>query len=114
MLDTVGFSGFNTAIQAVECSLPYLAFEGRFMRGRLASGIMRRLDLPQLVATTADEFIKRAVELTRDADLRRELESQLVQRRFKLFGDLAPVRALERHLIEACESASVRDRSTTR
>lgn len=101
MLDTIGFSGFNTAIQAVECGLPYLAFEGAFMRGRLASGIMRRLDLPELVATTADEFVTKAVGFTRDADRRADLKAKLVERRDKLFRDLAPVRALERHLIEA-------------
>jgi len=37
MLDTLGFSGFNTAIQSIECELPVLAYEGEFMRGRLAS-----------------------------------------------------------------------------
>src|SRR5581483_2154726 len=36
MLDTIGFSGFNTAMQAVECGLPIVTREGRFMRGRLA------------------------------------------------------------------------------
>jgi len=101
MLDTLGFSGFNTAIQAVECGPPYLAFEGAFMRGRLASGIMRRLNLPELVATTADEFVTRAVELTRDADRREDIKSTLIERRAKLFGDLVPVRELERHLMEA-------------
>jgi hypothetical protein len=37
-LDTIGFSGFNTAMLAVECGLPVVTREGRFMRGRLASG----------------------------------------------------------------------------
>src|ERR1700730_1305074 len=67
MLDTLGFSGFNTAIQAIECDLPVLAFEGEFMRGRLASAIMRRLDFPELVATTKEEFIQKAVELAGDS-----------------------------------------------
>ncbi len=31
MLDTLGFSGFNTALQGIECGLPVLAFEGDFM-----------------------------------------------------------------------------------
>ena len=44
-LDTIGFSGFNTALQAVQAGLPLVAREGRFMRGRLASGILKRLGL---------------------------------------------------------------------
>jgi len=37
MLDTIGFSGFNTAMQAIECGLPIVSREGAFMRGRLGS-----------------------------------------------------------------------------
>lgn len=35
-LATLGFSGFNTAIQAVECGLPIVTEKGQFMRGQLA------------------------------------------------------------------------------
>ena len=45
MLDTIGFSGYNTAVQAIECGLPLVTREGRFLRGRLASGVLRRMDL---------------------------------------------------------------------
>lgn len=31
-LDTIGFSGFNTAIQAIDCNLPIVTREGKFMR----------------------------------------------------------------------------------
>jgi len=98
MLDTLDFSGFNTAMQAVECGLPYLAFEGQFMRGRLASCIMRRLDLPELVATTYQEFAERAVALTFTEDRLRHLRTEILQRRVILFEDTAPVRALEKFL----------------
>jgi len=39
LLDTIGFSGYNTAVQAIECGLPLVTREGRFLRGRLASGV---------------------------------------------------------------------------
>jgi predicted O-linked N-acetylglucosamine transferase (SPINDLY family) len=100
MLDTLGFSGFNTAIQGIECDLPVLAYEGAFMRGRLASAIMRRLDLPELVATTKEEFVQKAIELAGDARRRRSLRAKIIERRSILFHDLEPVRALERHLTD--------------
>jgi protein O-GlcNAc transferase len=105
MLDTLGFSGFNTAIQGVECDLPVLAYEGEFMRGRLASAIMRRLDLPELVATTKEEFVQKAVELAGDARRRRRLRAKIAERREVLFHDMEPVRALERQLTDAVMSA---------
>jgi predicted O-linked N-acetylglucosamine transferase (SPINDLY family) len=101
MLDTLGFSGFNTALQAIECDLPVLAFEGEFMRGRLASAIMRRLDLPELVATTKQDFVEKAIALAGDEGRRQRIRREIIERRKVLFHDLAPVRALERHLTDA-------------
>jgi protein O-GlcNAc transferase len=105
MLDTLGFSGFNTAIQGIECDLPVLAFEGEFMRGRLASAIMRRLDLPELVATTKEGFVQKAIELAGDARKRRGLRAKIIERRKLLFQDMEPVRALEHHLTDAVMKA---------
>jgi protein O-GlcNAc transferase len=101
MLDTLGFSGFNTALQAIECDLPVLAFEGEFMRGRLASAIMRRLDLPELVATTTEDFVQKALDLAGDAGRRKKIRAKIIKRRHVLFHDTAPVRALERCLTDA-------------
>jgi protein O-GlcNAc transferase len=98
MLDTLGFSGFNTALQGVECDLPVLAFEGDFLRSRLASGIMRELDLPDLVATGEQEFVSKAVSLARDPAALDKLRILIAERRSRLFRNLAPVRALERCL----------------
>jgi predicted O-linked N-acetylglucosamine transferase (SPINDLY family) len=105
MLDTLGFSGFNTALQAIECGLPMLAREGEFMRGRLASGIMRRMGLPELVAQTDESFIATAVELAADGSRRKRLQREIVDRRKVLFHDLEPVHALERCLVEAVARA---------
>ena len=110
MLDTLDFSGFNTAIQAIECGLPYLAFEGGFMRGRLASCIMRRLELSELVATTYEDFAQRAVALTAGDGQLDDLRAEIVKRREIVFEDAAPIRALEGFL--AAEIGKQRDRIT--
>jgi protein O-GlcNAc transferase len=101
LLDTMGFSGFNTALQAIEAGLPVLAREGAFMRGRLASGIMRRMGLTELVATTDEAFIEAAVELAGNVSRRSELRLEIANRREVLFHDTKAVRGLERCLIEA-------------
>lgn len=99
-LDTLGFSGFNTAMQAVECGLPVVAREGRFMRGRLASCLVRRMGLPELATESDADYIALAVRLGRDATYRAHIREQMVARRAVLFNDLAPVRALESFLAE--------------
>ena len=98
MLDTLGFSGFNTVIQAVECGLPVVGREGEFMRGRLGSGILRRMGMDALVATSDEAYVELAATLARDAARRLKLRDEMIARRGVLFGDLEPVRALERFL----------------
>ena len=101
LLDTIGFSGFNTAVQALECDLPVVAFEGEFMRGRLASGPLRHLGLNELVATTPEAFADIALRLVEDDAWHAHLEREIAQRRHALFYDKTPVRALEDALFEA-------------
>ena len=97
-LDTLGFSGFNSALQAIECGLPVAAWEGRFLRGRLASGILRRMGLDELVAGAEADYVRIAVRLAQDAAYWGEVRDRMVAGRAGLYGDEAPVRALERFL----------------
>ena len=99
-LDTIGFSGFNTAIQGLQCGIPIVTREGRFMRGRLASGILKRMGLTELVAHSEEEYIALAVQLARDVDYRVHLRGRIENSRSILFQDIAPVRALEDFFIE--------------
>ncbi len=101
MLDTIGFSGFNTALQGLECDLPVVAYEGEFMRGRLASGPLRHLGLDELVATTPAEYVDIALRLVEDDAWRARMKQEIAQRRPALFDDRAPVRALEEALFAA-------------
>ncbi len=102
-LDTIGFSGFNSAMQALECGLPVVTREGRFMRGKFASGILRRLGLQELVAATEGDYVALAMKLATDADYRRELRQRIEASRPALYDDPAPVRALEQFLIGALD-----------
>jgi protein O-GlcNAc transferase len=104
-LDTIGFSGYNTALQAIECGLPVVGFEGGFLRGRLASGILRRLGLNELVATSESEYVDIAVRLARDAAYWGEIQARLEAARPSLYGDTGSVRALEGFFEDALKAA---------
>jgi predicted O-linked N-acetylglucosamine transferase (SPINDLY family) len=97
-LDTIGFSGFNTALQGVACGLPIITREGRFLRGRLAGGILKRIGLAELVAPTEEAYIELAVTLANDAGRRQALRSRIEANRGRLYGDPAPVAALQEFL----------------
>jgi predicted O-linked N-acetylglucosamine transferase (SPINDLY family) len=87
MLDTVGFSGYNTAVQALECGLPLVTREGRFLRGRLASGVLRRMGLTELIVHNKPDYVDLAVRLVTDRDYQAHIRLEIEQRRSVLFDD---------------------------
>lgn len=98
-LDTIGFSGFNTVMQAVDCGLPVVTQRGAFMRGRLGSGILEHLGLDDAVTADDDAYVALAVRLARDASARTDTRARMAAARERLYGDVAPIRALEAHLL---------------
>jgi predicted O-linked N-acetylglucosamine transferase (SPINDLY family) len=97
-LDTIGFSGFNTAFQAIECGLPVVTREGRFMRGRLASGILKRIGLQELIAQDDDDFVNLIVKIITDQEYYRLISNKILESRNSLYFDLKPIRMLEQFL----------------
>lgn len=99
-LDTIGFSGFNTLMHSVEAQLPCVAYDGLFMRGRLGSGILRRLELDELIATDKSAYVDIAVRLGLDRDYRAGIRSKLRDAGPRAYEDRSAVVALERVLLQ--------------
>ncbi|MBA5638567.1 tetratricopeptide repeat protein [Duganella sp. LX20W] len=97
-LDTIGFSGFNTAMQAVDCALPIVTVEGRFMRGRFGSAILRRMGLDHLVQPNSACYVDLACRLAADPAMRDSVRAAIAANREVLYRDTAPIRELERYL----------------
>jgi predicted O-linked N-acetylglucosamine transferase (SPINDLY family) len=68
------------------------------MRGRLASGILKRMGLAELVAGSEGEYVQIAVRLSQDPGYREHVRSLIESKRPILFGDTAPIRGLEAFL----------------
>jgi len=97
-LDTIAFSGFNTAMQAFECGLPVLTVEGRFLRNRFASGLLREMGLDELIAKDAKAYVDKAVRLLTDPALLAETHSRITERFPSLLGRNDSIRAFETFL----------------
>lgn len=100
-LDTIGFSGFNTAMQAAECQLPLVTYEGRFMRGRFGSAIAERMGLPELVTRSCAGYVDLAVRLARDASYRQDIRERIRASSASLFRDRSAIDSLERFITDA-------------
>ncbi|MBU3547653.1 glycosyltransferase family 41 protein [Polynucleobacter sp. P1-05-14] len=99
-LDTIGFSGFNTAMQALICDLPIVTIEGSRMRGRLASAILNRIGLEDLVCQSNSAYVDLVVELIQNQHLLNSYKEKIAESKTILFDDLEPIRALEDFLIQ--------------
>jgi protein O-GlcNAc transferase len=93
-LDTIGFSGFSTAMMALEQGCPVVTVEGEFMRGRLASGVLRRIGVVETIAADMDGYVRIASALGTDAKARGRLAARIRESVPLAFDDRAPVAAL--------------------
>lgn len=101
-LDSPGWSGGNTTLEALAVGLPVLAFPGTTMRGRHSLGIVRELGLaPELSPPDTDAWVAQAIALAGDPDARARLRQQVVDATPALFADRRGVPALERALLDA-------------
>lgn len=101
-LDSLGFSGFNTAMKAIERNTPVVAYEGQFMRGRFASAILQRLGLIEMVATSLDQFIQITVRIVQDESHRRSIKRRIKTNKELLYSDIETIHQLGRHLVQVC------------
>jgi predicted O-linked N-acetylglucosamine transferase (SPINDLY family) len=99
-LDTIGYSGFTTAMQAAQCGLPIVTREGKFMRGRFSSGILKRMGVTELIAQTGQEYIDIAVRIATDKNYLMQLRQRLQDQSKLVFHDIEPTAALGRILVE--------------
>lgn len=70
LVDSVGWSGGNTSISAIEAGVPIVTLPGEFMRGRHTSAMLRLIGVHDLIAASHEDFVAKLVELGRDAEMR--------------------------------------------
>jgi predicted O-linked N-acetylglucosamine transferase (SPINDLY family) len=103
MLDSIGWSGGNTTLEALAQDLPVVTFEGELMRGRVSAGMLRMMGMPETIAATIDEYVALGVRIARDAAWRQELRSRVMADRQRLYRDRTCITALEAFLERAAQ-----------
>ncbi len=101
MLDSYGWSGGITTLEAVAAGLPVITCPGRFLRGRHTYAILKRMGLDLLIAQDLQRYEDLAVQLGRDPQFRQQISQQIQQRRDLLFEDRDCVAALAHFLRQA-------------
>jgi len=94
-LDSIGWSGCNSALECLDANLPIVTWPGPFMRSRHSAAILRMLGVTDTIAASPDDYVAIAVRLARDPGWRAALGKRMAENRARLYADPAPVRGLE-------------------
>ena len=92
-LDAPDFSGGHTTLNTLQVGTPVVTLPGEYMRSRQGLAFLKLAGVPELIAKNETEYI----EIATDAERIRHLRSKI--RPDPLFEDLAPLRALEKHIL---------------
>jgi predicted O-linked N-acetylglucosamine transferase (SPINDLY family) len=103
-LDSPGFSGFNSVMQAIDCGLPVVTHEGSFLRGRLGSGILRQMNMDELVAPDVGAYAALAGALSTDPGKQAACRARIQAAQPSIVGAREPVLALQEFFANATGS----------
>ena len=100
LVDTVGFSGFNTAMQAIGNNLPVVTMPNELMRSRNAAAILKSIGLDELITYSDDKFYELINKILNNKLYSNFLKDIMSKRSDVLYKNTSPVRSLEKFMIE--------------
>ncbi len=107
VLDSVGWSGCNSLIDALAHALPIVTLPGATMRARHGLALLDQLGLADLACPDAAAYVETAARLANDPAARTAIGAA-IRAALPRLADPAPVAALQRHILEACAAAPLR------
>jgi predicted O-linked N-acetylglucosamine transferase (SPINDLY family) len=105
MLDSIGWSGGKSTLDALAESPVIVTQRGTLMRGRHTAAILARVGVTETIADTTDDYVDIAVRVARNPHERMALRARMEAGRHFAWSDPAPVRALESLLSQAVNLA---------
>ena len=100
-LDSIGWSGGNTTLEAIACNLPVVTIPGKLMRGRHSTAILTMMGLTETIADLLDNYIEIAVRLGKDLERRKHISKKIADNKHNIYQDMKCVTALEEFLERA-------------
>jgi predicted O-linked N-acetylglucosamine transferase (SPINDLY family) len=98
-LDSIGWSGCNSTLEAIAHNIPIVTWPGELMRGRHTLAILKMMGMTETIAQTRENYVEIAVRLGQDQDYRHLLSQTINEQKYRLYGDRKPVQALADFLL---------------
>ena len=95
-LDSIGWTGGNTSMQALFLGKPILTIEGEYMRGRHTGAMLTLLNLNTLKAAKSKENLYEIAEsLSKDVGRLKSISFEILEKKSILFNDKNTIAAID-------------------
>src|SRR5215467_3961503 len=93
-LDSIGWSGGNTTLDALVYDLPIVTLRGSLMRGRHSAAMLDMMGMTATVCESIEEYVELAVGLARDPARRAEVKRMIAGGKHAIYRDRTCIAAL--------------------
>ncbi|MBW9090147.1 glycosyl transferase [Rhizobium wenxiniae] len=100
-LDTYPVNGHTTTSEQLWAGLPVLTYKGTNFASRVSESLLNAIDLPELIAEDADDYLRKAIEFGSNPELIKPLRQRLNDNRLK--SPLFDAERFTRHIETAYE-----------
>ncbi len=97
-LDSIGWSGCNSTLEALVTDLPVVTWPGALMRGRHSLAILRAIGVTETIAESLEDYVAIAARLATDRAWRGEIRAKIAANKHRAYRDRACIEALEAFL----------------
>jgi predicted O-linked N-acetylglucosamine transferase (SPINDLY family) len=104
-LDSIGWSGCNSTLDALVYDLPIVTLRGDLMRGRHSAAMLDMMGMTATVCESIDQYVELAVGLARDLARRAELKRRIAAGKRAICRDRTTIVALEEFLDQVARAA---------
>jgi tetratricopeptide (TPR) repeat protein len=95
ILDSIGWSGFNSTMESLAHGLPIVTMTGALMRGGHTTGVLKTIGVTETITTTVGDYVATAVRLAKDLAWRAAVKQRMAANSHRAYRDRACVEALE-------------------
>jgi predicted O-linked N-acetylglucosamine transferase (SPINDLY family) len=92
ILDTLHYGGgANSLYDAFACGTPVVTWPGAMHRSRFGQAAYLKMGIPDLVVTSASDYVRKAIEIAQNHELRMLLSNRILAANHVLFEDIHAV-----------------------
>jgi len=107
-LDSIGWSGCNSTLEALVYDLPIVTLRGDLMRGRHTAAMLDMMGMTATVCASIEEYAELAVDLARDHARRAEAKRMIAAGKRAIYRDRTCIAALEEFLDQVARAGQAK------